>query len=470
MAKTVEFFWEIGEVARRSRWEIRRGENSRFNRIVTDTRLLKPSSSDSILFVALSGTKTDGHLFISEAILKGARGIVVQKGWSGEVPGHITVVTVPNPRVALGDLARYKVEHYRGKILAITGSSGKTTTKYLLARMLGQGFMAPGNFNNDIGVPLSVFSAPLSEPYWIFELGMNARGEIAYLASILKPHVALLLPAGYAHIGFLGSKRAILQAKAELLTAHPPELAILASSRYIPFLSPSTPWVIVYPSLSCRRNYTPPPRSEFFVNSRRIHFPTSTEVEVGSQHKLFRISVVHLVGASLALPVALACAGSVTLTGGVAETIIELEEHEGRMRIYSLGDRFIVDDSYNASLESFLAFLDTLEEIHRETEKELFLLLGEMKELGKFSLRLHLLLARRLKTMEIRWLGALGEDLHKALRKEEVSFTPFTDPDEAVRSALKVLASGGVLGLKGAHGTGIFTAFHHVLPHFYPAL
>jgi UDP-N-acetylmuramoyl-tripeptide--D-alanyl-D-alanine ligase len=463
VAQALEFFWEVGELSRRFSWEIRMGRSSRFNRIVTDTRILKPDPEDSILFVALPGKRTDGHQYVSEAIRKGAQAVLVRRGFHEVVPDSVTVIAVPDTRLALGDLARLKVERYRGRILAITGSSGKTTTKYLLKRMLGQGFMAPGNLNNDIGVPLSIFSAPLSEPYWIFELGMNAKGEIAYLASILKPQVALLLPAGYAHIGLLGSKRAILEAKAELLTTSPPEIAILSSPRYLPFLSSRTSWVAVYPSPKARRNYLPAPRSEFFVRSKKLLFPRGTEVIIQSSENSYRFTILHLIGSSFAIPVALACAGSVTLTGAISENIIELEMHDGRMRIHSLGDRWFLDDSYNASPESFFAFVETLREIQRMAGLRLYLLLGEMKELGRFSLPLHRLVVRRLKGMRIEWLGALGEDLIKALKVEGIPFQPFSDPQEGITSAWKALGAGSLLALKGAHATGIYGAFQKFL-------
>lgn len=181
-------------------------------KIDTDSRIVTYYS----LFVALKGENNDGHNFIFDVIKKGCKAVLVSEEM--QIDGA-TVILVKDTKIALGDIARYYVNKLNLKKIAITGSVGKTTTKEMIASVcekIDKTGKTQGNFNNDIGVPLTAFSLN-DEKIAIFEMGMNHFGEIEYLSQIVNPEIAVITNIGYSHIENLGSREGILKAKLEIL-------------------------------------------------------------------------------------------------------------------------------------------------------------------------------------------------------------------------------------------------------------
>jgi UDP-N-acetylmuramyl pentapeptide synthase len=179
-----------------------------------DTRTLKPGE----LYIAIRGVTHDGHDFVQQAVEKGAAGLIVAR----EFPAFANVpqLVVPDTMQALRALAAGVRRHWAGTVIGITGSVGKTTVKELIASVLAQkGTVAKtrGNWNNDIGLPLSMLAADRNANFFVFELGMNHPGEIAALAGLLKPNWAVLTDIGKAHIEFFQSVEKIAEEKASLL-------------------------------------------------------------------------------------------------------------------------------------------------------------------------------------------------------------------------------------------------------------
>ncbi len=175
----------------------------------------RTANQDS-LFVALKGEKNDGHNFILDVISNGCKAVLISE--PKKIDG-VTVILVKDTKIALGDIARYYVKKLNLKRIAITGSVGKTTTKEMIASVcesIDKTGKTKGNFNNDIGVPLTAFSLN-DEKIAIFEMGMNHLGEIEYLSNIVKPEIAVITNIGYSHIENLGSRDGILKAKLEIL-------------------------------------------------------------------------------------------------------------------------------------------------------------------------------------------------------------------------------------------------------------
>lgn len=184
-----------------------------FTGITTDSRMV----GDGVLFVPLAGEKADGHDFIKSALEHGASASLTQRTIENINGG--TVIKVNNTRKALGDIARVYKEKYKIPTVAITGSVGKTTTKDMVYSVLSEKFNAhktPNNFNNDIGLPLTVFGIEAEHETAVLEMGMNHFGEIEYLASIAKPDIAIITNIGMSHIENLGSQEGILRAKLEI--------------------------------------------------------------------------------------------------------------------------------------------------------------------------------------------------------------------------------------------------------------
>lgn len=187
-------------------------KNSNFENISTDSR----TASKGSLFVALKGKKFDGHNFAFEAIKAGAKAVVVERTLNTNLPQIIVSDTLK----ALGDIAAGYRRKFVCPIIGITGSDGKTTTKEMCAHLLSTEFNVcknQGNFNNEIGLPLSVFSLTKDTEIGIFELGMNGYGQLKYLSSILQPDIAIITSAGYAHLGFFKSRSDLAMTKAEIL-------------------------------------------------------------------------------------------------------------------------------------------------------------------------------------------------------------------------------------------------------------
>lgn len=175
-----------------------------------DSRLVQPGN----LFIALRGQQRDGHDFVTDAFHRGARLALVERPVEGP---HLLVANVQR---ALRRFVRSWRQRYRGKVIAVTGSVGKTTTKELLRAVLGGPtcvFATPGNFNTEIGIPLALLQGMDAQPYAVFEVGMRGPGEIHDLAGLLTPNVGVITNVSMSHVGLLGSVDRIARAKAELL-------------------------------------------------------------------------------------------------------------------------------------------------------------------------------------------------------------------------------------------------------------
>ncbi len=213
-------------------------------RPAVDSRAVEPGD----LFFALSGEARDGHEFLTAALERGASGVVVQAGrplpfFPGRGAG---VIEVPDPLLALGALAAWHRDRFRGPVVGITGSLGKTTTRDLVAGVLGARWhtlCSPGNWNTEIGVPLTLLARGSEHGAVVVEMAMRGPGQIRYLAEIARPEVAVITTIGWSHHELLGSRDAIAAAKAEVLDYLPEDgCAVLpAVDDYAAFLRGRVP-------------------------------------------------------------------------------------------------------------------------------------------------------------------------------------------------------------------------------------
>ncbi|HOC02506.1 MAG TPA: UDP-N-acetylmuramoyl-tripeptide--D-alanyl-D-alanine ligase [bacterium] len=183
-----------------------------FSGISTDSRCL----CKDCLFVALRGKNFDGHNFVLDAVKSGALGILTER----QLPYNVPQIIVDDSIRALGDIARNYKRKFNCTVIGITGSDGKTTTKEMSAFLLGSVFNVccnQGNFNNEIGLPLSMFNISKKTEIGIFELGMNGKNQLRYLGDILRPDIVVITSIGYAHLGFFKNRRDLAEAKAEIL-------------------------------------------------------------------------------------------------------------------------------------------------------------------------------------------------------------------------------------------------------------
>ncbi|HET7157594.1 MAG TPA: UDP-N-acetylmuramoyl-tripeptide--D-alanyl-D-alanine ligase, partial [Burkholderiales bacterium] len=202
------------------------GADVTFKSVSTDTRTLHPGA----LFIALRGETHDGHRFIAAAASAGAVATLVDATGAGDVPAALPALIVEDTRLALGRLSAHWRNRFNLPLVGLTGSSGKTTVKEMLASILRAATVSAvgekaaadvvlatrGNLNNDIGLPLMLLELSPAHRYAVIEMGMNHAGEIRYLTQIARPDVALITNAGTAHIEYLGSEEAIARAKGEI--------------------------------------------------------------------------------------------------------------------------------------------------------------------------------------------------------------------------------------------------------------
>src|SRR5437660_2478345 len=182
--------------------------NVSIDKISTDSRTLKHGE----LFVALRGENFDGHKFVEAAVKTGAVGAIVDLGWKGKVPDNFTVIRVGDTLQAYQSVAANYRKSLPLRVLAITGSNGKTSTKDFAASVLARKFRVTkteGNFNNHVGLPRTILEATSNDEVAVWEIGMNHPGEIAELSKIAAPDAAVITNIGVAHIECLGAREAI---------------------------------------------------------------------------------------------------------------------------------------------------------------------------------------------------------------------------------------------------------------------
>ena len=189
--------------------------------VFTDSRNPDPGA----LFIPLVGERFDGHAFLNEALEGGAAGCFTQRERESYLPGKF-YIKVGSTQKALRDLARHYKQKFRIPFVAVTGSVGKTTTKDMVAAVLGERFKVlktEGNFNNEVGLPLTLLRLNSNHEICVVEMGMNHFGEIEYLSSIVEPDVAVITNIGDSHIENLGSRENILKAKCEIFSHMDPK-------------------------------------------------------------------------------------------------------------------------------------------------------------------------------------------------------------------------------------------------------
>ena len=338
------------------------------------------------LFVPIVAAR-DGHEFIQDAIGGGASAVLIGRG--RPVPGgDVTVVEVDDTYQAFVRLAQDARAHVTGPVVAITGSNGKTTTRALIAAVLsgaGRRVLATrGNFNNHLGVPLTVLDEPHDPDAMVVELGMSAPGENATLAAIVRPTIGVITSIALEHLEFLGSLEAIAAAEAETVD-YLPDDGVLVVPDDEPLLRPHVPGrfrgrVLRFGS-TARADVrvvavTPGPRT--FVELDVFGQTLRTHLRVFGSHNgrnaAAAVAVGHVLGAD---------------PEGMAAALETVEPVGDRGRVFSWGDHWVIADCYNANPGSVEVALRSLAQLRGVRAGPLVVVLGDMLELGPRSEELH---------------------------------------------------------------------------------
>jgi UDP-N-acetylmuramoyl-tripeptide--D-alanyl-D-alanine ligase len=370
------------------------------NKVSTDSRTIKPGE----LFVALRGENFEGHDFIETGAKAGATGALVDLNWAGNVPNNFALLRATDTLQAYQALAANYRRSLTLKVLAITGSNGKTSTKDFAASVLARRFRVTkteGNFNNHVGLPRTILEATSEDEVAVWEIGMNHPGEIAALSKIAAPDAAIITNIGVAHIEFMGSREAIAAEKGALaeaietqgtviLNADDPFSEGIAARTRAKVVSAGTRAGAVR-AIEIRQSAE---GSEFTIveGAHRCR----AQLPVAGTHMVQNALLAVAAGRAFGLSIEECAAGlaAAPLT-------------KARLQIKEIGGVQFLDDSYNANPDSMKAALRTLVELDAEGKR--IAVLGEMRELGSESERGHREIGETAATLGVDQLITIGD-------------------------------------------------------------
>ena len=418
--------------------------------VCIDSRRCTPG----VLFVALKGQVTDGHRFVEEAVNAGAAAVVAQNDEERSIR-HVAVphVLVPNTLDALHAIAEDRLRTVAGtaRRIGITGSNGKTTTKELIAAVCaaaGPTAANPGNLNSETGVPLAAFAVSPGVAYAVFEMGMNNPGEIAPLARIVRPDVAVITNIGTAHVGRLGSRDAIAAEKKAITTYFDGSqtLVVHEDDEYRPFLSQDVRGRVVEfgPRAQGARVEV---QGE---GSRIVTAAGECAVPLPGYHNALNALAALRVAELISIPFATAAAAI-----GGARTL------DGRGRVLH-GARTVLADWYNANRDSMVAAIAAARRLAAERSAPLVLVLGEMGELGWFAERAHREVLEASYAAGFNVLCTIGAGFAGAETGQAGTYgagrcVHAADADEAARILPELLQPGQVVLVKGSRAVALET-------------
>ncbi len=408
--------------------------------------------SDS-LFIAIEGEKYDGHNFINYAVKNGAIAIVINEDRVSNFDDiNVPIICVKNTKTALGDIAKSWRKKLNTKIIGITGSAGKTSTKEMLASILSEKFSVNKtllNNNNHIGVPLTIFSTNNSHDFLVAELGTNHFGEIKYTADIALPDYALITNIGSSHLEFLKNKKGVLKEKKALFESTISNKgtlfinnddALLKAEAYdyskrITYGFENNP--------DCKgeiKGYSDDGKAIINIKYKNKILETEFPLYGEQNAKNF------LAAASLAFRVGLK-------KEEILSALKKIKPVEKRLNVKKLADFILIDDTYNANPESMKYSISLLPKI--KSFKKKIVILGDMFELGDEEIELHYSLAsviKKNKIDEIFLLGKRMKYLFKELKKQKVKSIHFENRDELKSFIDKKDFQDSVVLVKGSRG------------------
>jgi UDP-N-acetylmuramoyl-tripeptide--D-alanyl-D-alanine ligase len=414
-----------------------------------DSRAIKRNS----LFVAIKGDKFDGHNFIKDAIKKGATAIVInEKNYKKYNSIDLPLVTVKDTTLALGDLAKAWRKKMRTKIIGITGSAGKTTTKEMLAVLLKEKYNVNktiGNNNNHIGVPLTLFNTNNKHDFLVLELGTNHFGEIAYTSNIAGPDYALITNIGSSHLEFLKNKKGVLKEKIALFESTISQKGILFINNDDTLLN------------QCIKNYPQKisfgfeKRADVVGNIKDYSDDGRPIIEILFKNKIIS-QTFPLYGEQNAKNYLAAV--TIALTLGLNKKQIlsgtsKFKAVEKRLNVKKFKNFILIDDTYNANPESMKHAFELLAKIKFYGRK--IAVLGDMFELGDQSAKLHLELARHIKRNGIDSVYTIGnfmKKLNSVLNENRINNIHFRNRQELNKFLNRLHLDNSVVLVKGSRG------------------
>jgi len=432
------------------------------NGLAVDSREVEPGC----VFAALPGEATDGHVFIEEALRGGARLILVTRG-AEELADAVllasqrgaSVLQVADALAAVQALATWHRSRLRCAVIGVTGSSGKTTTKDFLTSVLATSMRVAstvGNRNNELGVPLTVFSAGSETDALIVEMGMRGLGQISQLCSIARPHFGLVTNVGTSHIELLGSQEAVAAAKAELVSCVPADGSVFLNGDdcYSSVLADSAVAPVTYYGLgeTCTvraENVELDEESRASFDLITSQGEVAVRLPVPGRHNVYNALAAASVGLRLA----------VTLEK-VSEGLAGASTQAMRMESFTAASGvLVINDAYNANPSSMAAAVDTLAQVKVAGRR--VAVLGDMAELGSLTELAHFRIGEQVAGLPIDALVTVGAkarriaDGAKAKGMAADAVRPCQTVDEAVEVLDDLLVPGDAVLVKASRVMGL---------------
>lgn len=403
--------------------------------------------NDDTLFVPLKGEKSDGHDYIKKAFEGGAVATISER----RIDCENTVVLVEDCSRALGDIAKYYKKKFNIKTVAITGSVGKTTTKDMLSAVMGMQYhtlKTEGNFNNELGLPLTALKLNHSHEAAVFEMGMSAFGEISYLANIARPDVAIITNIGMSHIENLGSQEGIFKAKTEICEYFDKDslLIVNADDKYLQKALSFTGFSVVGYGIENDCQY----KARDIENLGLL----GTKFSVDIYEREYRIHVktpgVHNVYNALA---AIICGVHYNIgPNKIIEGIENFSLTAMRMSVEKVGTLTLINDCYNSSPDSVNAALKVLST--QDTRK--VAILGDILEMGEFAKDAHYEIGEEVAKNKVDVLLTAGENAKFIAEAAQANGVPevmdFDTTEELVLNVLNYINDNDTILIKASRG------------------
>ncbi len=424
--------------------------------IVTDSR----ESESGALFIAIKGERFDGHDFIEQAISRGAAAVIAERipeGLDAELCRRVFVVE--DSVKALGKVADAYKTRIKPKTVAVTGSVGKTTTKEFVYAVVSSKYSAHktvGNFNNEIGMPLSVLDMPETTQVCVLEMGMSGLGEISRMTHIARPDIAIITNIGNSHIENLGSRENICKAKLEITEGVPEDGYVILNAdepmlfaqkgklkKNLIFVSLTNPQAD-YRALNIREYED---STEFdLVAGRRV--VTNVRIPTIGRHNVYDATYAFVVGTLLGMT-----------DDEIKRGLVSFRNTGMRQNIYEYGGITIIEDCYNAGPESMKAAVEVLARIAEKNGCRSVAVLGDMLELGDYSKQLHMEVGTLVASRHISNLVTFGHEaeniafgaINHALKHENISINTNTEkPEAAARTVFELVSRGDAVLFKAS--------------------
>ena len=425
-----------------------------------DTRTIKKGDT----YIGIKGEKFDGSLFWKDALNNGAETVIINKVELKDIEKYQkqnkNIIQVEDTIQAIGEMASLKMKKlkntYNLKVVGVTGSVGKTSTKDIIANVLSKKYKVlktEGNNNNHIGLPLTILRIQ-DEEIAVIEMGMNHFGEISYLTKIAKPDIAVITNIGTSHIGNLGSRENILKAKLEILEGMSKKKIVINNDNDL-----LHKWYLENKEKIEIHTFGIQNDSEFNATDIKLEENSSKficknekiniEVPVGGEHFILNALCGLTVGKLLNL-------NNEEIQNGIRDFKLTAK----RMEINHLTNNItIINDSYNASYESMKASITNLKNMHGERK---IAVLGDMFELGEFSEKLHREVGTEIYKSKIdklyiigNYAKFIGEEAEKeGYKKENIIY--FENREELFNNLKQNLQNGDIVLIKASNGMKLF--------------